>query len=57
MAEKMPEALREHFEAKEKQGEGGKHGDEKSKAGRKEALRKAQKAKMKRKAEKESGKR
>jgi hypothetical protein len=57
MAEKMPEALREHFEAKEKQGEGGKHGDEKSKAGRKEALRKAQKAKMKRNAEKESGKR
>lgn len=53
MAEKMPEGLREHFEAKEKEGEAGKHGDEKSKAARKEALRKAQKAKMKRKAEKD----
>ena len=49
----MPEGLREHFEAKEKEGEAGKHGDEKSKAARKEALRKAQKAKMKRKAEKD----
>ena len=51
MAEKMPEALRKHFESKEKGGEQGEKSEEHSKMKRKEALRKAQKAKMKRKAE------
>ena len=49
----MPEGLRKHFEAKEKGGEHGKDHDDKSKMARKEALRKAKKAKMKRNAEKE----
>lgn len=57
MSEKMPEALREHFEAKGKGADESKRGDEKSKAARKEALRKAQKAKMKRKSDKKSAER
>ncbi len=56
MSDKMPEGLRKHFEAKEKGGEEGKNGDEKSKLARKEALRKAKKAKMKRAAEKTGAK-
>ena len=53
MSDKMPEGLRKHFESKEKGEGGGKEHDEKSKMARKEALRKAKKAKMKRHAEKE----
>lgn len=48
MSEKMPESLRKHFESKEK----GSNTDENSNAARKEALRKAKKAKIKRNAEK-----
>lgn len=54
MSDKMPEGLRKHFEAKEKDGKHKEKGDEKSKVARKEALRKAQKAKMKRETEKKS---
>ena len=57
MSDKMPEGLRKHFEAKEKGGEHGGGHDEKSKMVRKEALRKAKKAQMKRSAEKERAER
>ena len=57
MAEKMPEGLRKHFESKQKGGEHENGSDKQSNMARKEALRKAQKAKMKRKAEKESAER
>ncbi len=49
MSDKMPEALRKHFEEKGKKNKGG---DKMRKRG--EALRKAKKAKSKRKAEKEA---
>lgn len=49
MSDKMPEALRKHFEEKGKKNE---EGDKMRKRG--EALRKAKKAKSKRKAEKEA---
>jgi hypothetical protein len=57
MSDKMPEGLRKHLESKEERGEHGKGGDEKSKMARREALRKANKAKAKRHAEKEAEKR
>jgi hypothetical protein len=56
MSDKMPEGLRKHFEAQEKGSQEGKEGGDKSKMARKEALRKAKKAKMKRAAEKEGAK-
>jgi DNA-binding protein H-NS len=56
MSEKMPEALRKHFESKQKDGEGDEKHSEKSKMARREALRKAKKAKMKRSSEKNEGK-
>jgi hypothetical protein len=49
MSDKMPEALRKHFE---KKGESGEEGGKMKKRG--EALRKAKKAKSKREAEKEA---
>lgn len=57
MSDKMPEGLRKHFEAKEKGSEGGGKDDEGAKMARKEALRKAKKAKMKRHSEKERSER
>lgn len=56
MTGKMPEGLRKHFEAKAKKGEPGEKHDADSKMIRKEALRKAQKATVKRKAEKDTAK-
>ena len=57
MASSMPEGLRKHMESKEERGEHGKKDDEKSEMKRREALRKAKKAKTKRHAEKEAEKR
>ena len=57
MSDKMPEGLRKHFEEKEKEGKHEGPGEEKKELARKEALRKAQKAKMKRQAEKKSAER
>lgn len=51
MANRMPEALREHFEKKQEKGGDDKEGKMQD---RKEALRKAKKAKAKREAEKAS---
>jgi hypothetical protein len=57
MSDKMPEGLRKHFEAKEKGSKGGDNDGEGAKMARKEALRKAKKAKMKRHSEKERSER
>jgi|32_taG_2_1085360.scaffolds.fasta_scaffold205490_2 hypothetical protein len=57
MSEKMPEGLRKHFEAKQKGGEHEESGKEGSKMAAREALRKAKKAKMKRKSENERSER
>jgi hypothetical protein len=57
MSDKMPEGLRKHFEAKEKEGDYKEKGDQKSKLARREALRKAKKAKTKLQAEKTSAER
>lgn len=57
MSDKMPEGLRKHFEAKEKGSKGGDNDGEGAKMARKEALRKAKKAKTKRHSEKERSER